>query len=228
VMAFLAAVGLILFLLVPGDAQRRMLLIFATNADDERSIAGLGSLEQTSIGDRASGGIGEATASSSARRHLIDRAFEMTLQNPFFGVGIGQFPTVIWTEGKALGVHEASLGTHNSYLQVSAETGIVAFGCYLSVLFLSISRFYRIYRQASRNPQLKELKAQSLCWFAASVCYAAVSMFHHIAFSSLLPLLGGACIAMELLSAPLLKASMPVPLPRGSSNPAFSMAGRQL
>lgn len=188
----LAVFGFLIFVVVPSDSQRRLFLIFSSSAAATES-------------DRGAGGLGEAVASSAHRQHLLTRALEMTVRNPLFGIGQAQFPNVIWSEGKAGGVHEAALGTHNSYVQISSETGIPAFICYLSMLVLSIRRNLQIYKIASRFPELKDLETISFCWFSAAICYMAFSTFHHIGYSNLLPVLCGATIAMELLSRPYLQ-----------------------
>lgn len=186
-----AVVGFVLFIIVPSDAQRRLFVVVSSSA--------------SAAEDRGQGGIGEAVASSAHRQHLLTRALEMTVRNPIFGIGLGQFPNVIWSEGKAVGVHESALGTHNSYLQVSSETGIPAFICYVAMILMSVRRSLWVYKIASKVPELKELAAQSFCWFSASVSYLVFSTFHHIGYSNLLPVLCGATIAMELLSRPLLQ-----------------------
>jgi O-antigen ligase len=187
----LGAISLVFFLLMSSDVQSRLLLVFSPNLQTER--------------DRGSGGVGEARASSNERKHVATRAAEMSIQNPLTGVGMGQFANVLWAEGVEKKVHEAALGTHNSYLQISSETGLISLGAYIGLMVMAIRRFIRIYRVSVSYPALTELKAQSLCWFSYTIAFGVVALFHHIGFSYHFPLLVGACIAMELYSRPLLQ-----------------------
>lgn len=61
---------------------------------------------------------------TDAREVLADKGWEVFIENPFFGVGIGQFP-------RYSGLNQF---THNSYLEILAEHGIIG-GILLFLLF---------------------------------------------------------------------------------------------
>jgi len=74
--------------------------------------------------------------SSRARQTLFATSLAVTLSNPFFGVGPGNFPLVVVEQGRAAGLEWAPMTTHNAYTQVSSETGIPG-----SILFLLLVGF---------------------------------------------------------------------------------------
>ena len=64
-----------------------------------------------------------------------------------FGVGPGQFPMQNWEEFKRRGIHIYAQVTHNSYTQVSSETGIPGLIFFLITLLFAIFQLGVIRRQ---------------------------------------------------------------------------------
>jgi O-antigen ligase len=81
----------------------------------------------SSNGDTAS-----AEESTAGRVKLAQQAVRITLENPVFGVGVGNFPVV---NGQELGPGWW-LGTHNTFLQMSSEAGVPAL---LLLVFLFVT-----------------------------------------------------------------------------------------
>ncbi len=77
----------------------------------------------------------EAAASAEARKQLLIRSLELTAEHPLFGVGPGQFPVAEAGEAKEESQRAMWHHTHNSYTQLSSETGIT--GLVLFVIALS-------------------------------------------------------------------------------------------
>lgn len=72
-----------------------------------------------------------AEESTEGRLYLVRQSLVLTFENPVFGLGVNNFP--YYTGAKIKG-ENAWLGTHNTYTQISSETGIPGF--LLLVLFL--------------------------------------------------------------------------------------------
>jgi O-antigen ligase len=94
--------------------------------------------------DRSSGAFraGQLDESAQGRLDTWSSGVRMTLHNPFFGVGFGQFPDnyesyamspVIWGE------HDA----HNSFIKAAAETGLVGFVPFMALVLLTFRIGYR-------------------------------------------------------------------------------------
>lgn len=103
----------------------------------------------SSIGDY------EEDGSAQARFRSWAVAVRMAADNPIFGVGLNKFranylryepnPTPDQLEGRAVYV------AHNSYLQVWAEVGTIAFAIYLALILLSFITIWRTRAKARRR-----------------------------------------------------------------------------
>jgi len=75
--------------------------------------------------------IGDPTIDSTTRRYLLAKAaWEMFLDNPLFGVGVGNY---YWECGRYETVHAGR--AHTTYLEVMAEMGIIGIFLFLGILF---------------------------------------------------------------------------------------------
>ena len=148
-----------------------------------------------------------AIESQLQRQELFKKSVALTARHPLLGVGPGQFPVAVAGEDAKTGQHSASLGTHNSYTQVSSECGIPAFICYCAVLVLSFRTNLRLYRQSRDNPALKDVASLSFCLLAAFLVYAVGTFFFHIAYSGYLPELAGFSLSLDLAAEPLFAQS---------------------
>jgi O-antigen ligase len=72
-----------------------------------------------------------AKESTDGRENLLQNSIKYTLQNPIFGVGVGNFPVY---NGQMLHRSDAWYGTHNTYTQASSEAGIPALILFLLLL----------------------------------------------------------------------------------------------
>jgi O-antigen ligase len=66
-------------------------------------------------------------------------------QNLIKGVGAGNFPMAEGEYGEALGVRVKWSTTHNTYLQVAAELGLVGASVFSAMLLLSFGRAFRLW-----------------------------------------------------------------------------------
>jgi len=100
--------------------------------------------------------LGADIASSEERKALLIQSLQMTLHHPIFGVGPGDFSFVSWDQRKAAtGAGGESLVSHNTYTQISSETGLPGFFFFAASLALSFRYAYRSYREsAETNPGL--------------------------------------------------------------------------
>lgn len=111
----------------------------------------------------------DVTGSSSERQELLQRSFEVTLHNPLFGVGPGNFEQVSgrWRV------------SHNSYTQLSAEAGLPALALFLWMLWKAFRNLNNTIGTSPRSSELwsiagalrASLAALSVGAFFASVAY---------------------------------------------------------
>jgi putative inorganic carbon (hco3(-)) transporter len=97
------------------------------------------------------------TKESSANARLLSWGVALNLiaANPLFGVGLRNFQSryveyADYHVGEDGGTHVA----HNSYLQIWAEGGSLAFAVYLGLLFVSLLTLRRVFRMSRLRPDL--------------------------------------------------------------------------
>jgi O-antigen ligase len=130
------------------------------------------------------------------RIELLKYSIQYTLENPVFGVGPGQFPDQVWSRAKAVGKRVPSMGTHNTFTQVSSEMGLPALIVYGAVLFTSFQLIFRLYKRTTDQPAMQEINNMAFCLLLILVIYSVSTMFHHVAYSRHLPTLAGLSVAL--------------------------------
>jgi len=101
--------------------------------------------------------IGDSTDSSAnARLNAWATAFEMIKDNPIWGVGMRNFQ-IRYPEYSVVPLAEGAKTyvAHNSYFQIWAESGSLAFAAYLILLGSVFFTLGRIYRQCRYRPDLE-------------------------------------------------------------------------
>ena len=114
-------------------------------------------------------------ASSEGRKALLIQSISMTFQHPLLGVGPGVFSYVSWDQRKnTSGSGGQLLVSHNTYTQVSSETGIPGFLLFVSGVYLCFKYTIRNYR---RLRETDPVLAQSTRYFLLSFTGLAVGIF---------------------------------------------------
>lgn len=106
-----------------------MILLFYVFSDYILLIPGLNRIVQSFSGDNL-----EGTDITSGRIKLYARAWQLFIENPFFGIGWGEFKETTTGSFRIFTI----LDTHNIYLQVLCESGVIG-GL---TLFLSMAVFW--------------------------------------------------------------------------------------
>jgi O-antigen ligase len=154
-----------------------------------------------------------AIQSAQARKHHFKQSVELTFKNPIFGVGPGMFTVASAEESNRRGERASWRETHNSFTQISSETGLLGLVLYLAVIGVTVSSLRRTMRTAKRAQPGTE--ASELGQIATVLLYSLVSMLITGAFSSsaylpYFPLLG--CFAFA--AARLISSAPPAPVPQ--------------
>lgn len=139
-----------------------------------------------------------AIASQEEREGLLVFSIHLTLDHPIFGVGPGQFARARWNQMNAKGEWAHWLGTHNSYTEVSSETGIPGLFFYVACIVLCFQMNYRTYRKTVSRKGLEEYAGLSFCMLLAGVMYSVSTLFFHISYTSYLPIIAGISSATYL------------------------------
>lgn len=77
--------------------------------------------------------------SNMGRIEMWEKALDIIKQKPFFGVGIGNFPL----EVNPLSTYREPIYAHNTYLDISSETGIFSGIVWVGILIISLKKFMK-------------------------------------------------------------------------------------
>lgn len=139
-------------------------------------------------------------SSTESRLALLGASLRMTLKHPLFGVGPGDFPTQNFNDVERETGHKVWLVSHNSYTQVSSETGVPGFMMYVTLLFFAIRNSQRVVAAAKLPrppPPLLVECARYLGLTTITICAGA--FFLSIAYEQMIYVLIGLSIAVEHL-----------------------------
>jgi O-antigen ligase len=144
--------------------------------------------------DRATELAQTAVDSTNARMNLQRRAIELTMEHPLLGVGPLNFEDAVENMvRKAEGHRSGWQVSHNSYLQVSAESGLPGVFLFTCVIGMCVVTNYRSFRRLQG-----EAAMIAFIILLTSVVYAVGILFCSVAYDFQLSLLVGLTAASSL------------------------------
>lgn len=150
----------------------------------------------TLLRDAPDGEMNEAIASREARSRLLRTSIRMTLRNPVFGVGPGQFATAEAAEAKRAGLRGRWQVTHNSYTQLSSEAGLVPLIMLIAALVSTFRLLSTVHREARSVPGGAPIAAAAFSIALSMVGFCTCAMFLSLFYRFYLPLFTGLAIAL--------------------------------
>lgn len=123
-----------------------------------------------------------AIESTNARKRHLEQSIELTFENPLFGVGPGMFPVASADQSKEIGERAFWKETHNSFTQISSETGVIGFGLYVGMLLSAVITLWKKIRLTRNAPRGSEL--ESAGQIAAMLMFSMLALSITGAFSS--------------------------------------------
>jgi O-antigen ligase len=124
-----------------------------------------------------------ALDSQAARTELQERAVQLAVRNPIFGVGALMFADAV--EGMVenmIGKKSGWQGAHNTYLEVAAENGIPAMLLYTWSLLLCLKLNYHAYKMCRGRPDRRDLATQSLALVMMTLAFVICTFFSNNAY----------------------------------------------
>ncbi len=208
------AIGLVA---LPPEMRSRYLTFFSSE-----SIEKAKTVEEQEFLIRAQG-------SSQQRLQLAKDAILLTFQNPIFGVGPGMYSaaqndlSIARSQPKG-----AWLGTHNTYLEVSSETGFPGFIIYMACLLVCWRDLRRLERAtaARRDPQAQEVQTLAFTMRLLLLSSLIFFFFEHIPFSPFVPVITCwiAAFSRAASNEMQLQAGLERPAPRAARAPVPAWA----
>ncbi len=120
-----------------------------------------------------------AVMSQEDRMGALKRAIQYSLENPLFGLGLGNLEVASGTE---IGKPEAWLGAHNTFAEISSEAGIPAFLLFVAFLWTAIHRIYKLGTKMSAGPQGFELTLMARATLVSLLSFVFGAFFAHIGY----------------------------------------------
>ena len=102
---------------------------------------------------------------TSGRTTLISWAWQLFLANPVFGIGWGEYRTTLSGGIAAF----SDLDTHNIYLQLLSETGIVGFICFIVPMFAFWRAANKIYYKCEHGKDEFSQKWRGVAFFSLAL-----------------------------------------------------------
>lgn len=173
-LAFAMLIGTVTLPLLPKQTLSRLTSIF-TAAD------------QTDVLNQ------NAVDSTNARLELQRRAIQLTVEHPLLGVGPLNFEDAVEDMVRSKEGHKSGWQvSHNSYLQVSSETGVPGLVLYVWSILLCLRLNFRAFRKcmkAEEGSVLRRAALMSLALLLATITYSVGVLFCSIAYDFYLALL---------------------------------------
>ena len=130
----------------------------------------------------ASGNSESAEESSEGRQRLLQYSIEDTLHHPIFGLGIGSFPIYHGSKRDPLGW----LGTHNTFTQISSETGLPGLLLVVFLIGTVIRHMKRVSEGLPNDPANVELRLLAKATLVSTVVFVFSGFFAHLGYDYLL------------------------------------------
>jgi O-antigen ligase len=144
-----------------------------------------------------------ARRSTIGRRNLLLRGAVMTAKHPIFGVGMGNFAPAS-NENVKSGQRGDWGVTHNSYLQISSETGIPGLAFYALAMMLSWYKAKHVRKRAGFGPEWAELARIALGLRVGLLGLLVLMFFGSLAYNFYFPCFAGLVVALEFCSNQLM------------------------
>jgi O-antigen ligase len=168
------AIGAIFFVSAPKTALLRYQTILPSTISEPGDDPGVQESAQESMNER---------------RGLLLESLKLTVLNPVFGVGPGTYQSAA-ADVSARERHRADWHeSHNSYTQVSSETGVPGFILYLGLMVGSFSAAYRVRRRTEGMIGFEPVHQTATCLLLMLTCFALNSFFESMAYLPMFPFL---------------------------------------
>ena len=149
---------------------------------------------RTLVGNDQEPELSEAEKSSSERLRILQDSVSMTVRNPIFGVGPGEFGDKNGFEAIAEGRPKDFSVTHNTYTQISSENGIPALIFFAGAVFAIFRNVISVRRKAQMAGDPVVSRA-AFAFLISITGFSVAAFFLSMAYHMYFPALAGLSIA---------------------------------
>lgn len=231
-----AVIGVLTFIRV-SPANKAKLLVLGILV----GVVGFASLNQDSI-DRyatlfdksaaSSDVVASANLSSETRKMKMREGIILTMRYPIFGVGMGAYQFSSVDLAREIGDDPVWLEAHNSYIQVSSETGFPGLICLLVLVFYPLFVLRKFDKAAKAKGGLEHIRNYSFVLILMDVLLIIMLFFDAMGYLAYIPLMAGLVTVFinvatpllyqedgQRLEVPVLATAGPAPVPPPRVNP---------
>lgn len=158
--------------------------------------------------------------SAEGRKNLLKKSVTVTLEHPIFGVGPGNFPVALYSEAVKKGANMGWAVTHNSYTQISSETGIPGMILFVMLIWAAVKETNYVCRQTGPRSKFPRLELYNIGkYLRLSIITVCVCMFFlSMGYNPAIYVLAGIAVSLRRLTdhqiaAQLVSAVHPSPAP---------------
>jgi len=160
----------------------------------------------------------EATASATHRKEKLMESVTMTFSHPLFGVGPGVHDVAQAEVDTSSGQRPDWQVSHNSFTQVSSETGLLGFLLYLAALMGPLWRLWRARAALFKVPALEPYRYLLSVFLISGLCLLVTNVFGSNAYLFYMPMMmvlidNAGVMARQLVAEA--RAAVPAPVPVG-------------
>jgi O-antigen ligase len=141
-----------------------------------------------------------AVESMDLRRTLLLSSLQLTLRHPLLGVGPGMFSVAnanFIEETTGHSDFDAWHETHNTFTQLSCESGLPGLFLYCLALLLCFKSLYTVSKLARGDPERSTARHLAFALRLALIAFTGTAIFASNAYAYYFPMLAGLCVAVE-------------------------------
>jgi O-antigen ligase len=139
-----------------------------------------------------------AEASTQARSYLLKTSFLLSLRNPLFGVGPGEFEDSEAKAAAEAGRRGSWAVPHNAYTQLSSEAGFPALFCLVASLLSSFRMLSGTVRRAKRDTRFKQFEMAAYFTQLGMIGFCVASFFLSLAYHFYFPAIAGVAMVVSI------------------------------
>ncbi len=113
----------------------------------------------------------------TGRTQIWEKAITLMLSHPITGVGVGCFPIALAYMREDLGLQPIWQATHNSFLQIGAEVGLIGFVVFILIILRSLLTFLHTSKIEATSTEARELSTLGGLMFLGFIGHLVTTNF---------------------------------------------------
>ena len=113
----------------------------------------------------------------TGRMQIWERAITLMLSHPITGVGVGCFSMALGYMREGLGLQPIWQVTHNSFLQIGAEVGLIGFVVFILIILRSLLTFLHTSKIEATSTEARELNTLGGLMFLGFIGHLVTANF---------------------------------------------------